>query len=301
MTVTPEIGRLIPYERHVAVNGTDLFVREIGVGPPVMVLHGGPDFDHTYLLPELDALADSCRLIYYDQRGRGRSPAKVAPEQVSIESEIADLDQLRERLGLTSIAVLGHSWGGVLAMEYATRHPDRISHLILMNTAPASGIEWEALRDHLRTIRLAGDAEEMAQIAASAGFRAGDPQVEVDYYRIYFRPAVHRTGQLEQIVGRLRPHFTAEGVRTARAIERRLYEQTWQRPGYDIVPGLADLRIPTLVLHGEHDLIPVGIASRIADAIPAAQFTTLDACGHFAYLESPDLVHQLVDDLLNTR
>lgn len=285
--------------RHIAVNGADLFVREIGAGPPVVVLHGGPDFDHTYLRPELDALAGDCRLIYYDQRGRGRSAANVAPEQVSIDSDIADLDRLRRQLGLDSIAVLGHSWGGVLALEYATRHPDRITHLILMNTAPASGIEYENLRRHLRAIRPAGDLEAMARIAASAEFRAGDPQAEVDYYRIHFRPTVHDTGQLERIVGRLRTHFTAAGVLTARAIEHRLYEQTWLRPGYDLVSGLADLRLPMLVLHGAHDLIPVDMAARIADAIPAARLTTLDGCGHFAYLERPDLVHQLVADLLN--
>src|SRR5947209_15660282 len=111
-----------------------LCYRAIGQGRPIIILHGGPDFDHTYLLPDMDRLADAFHLIYYDQRGRGRSSAQVQPEDVSLESEIDDLDRLREYFQLGSVAVVGHSWGGLLAMAYAIRHPDRVSHLILMNT-----------------------------------------------------------------------------------------------------------------------------------------------------------------------
>ena len=106
-----------------------LFCREVGEGPPIVVVHGGPDFDHCYFLPELDRLADSFRLVYYDQRGRGRSADGVRAEDVTLGSEIDDLDRVRSHFGLESIAVLGHSWGGVLAMEYAVRHPERVSQL----------------------------------------------------------------------------------------------------------------------------------------------------------------------------
>jgi proline iminopeptidase len=79
-------------ESHVALGSASLFVREIGEGHPILVLHGGPDFDHSYLLPEMDRLAESRRLLYYDQRGRGRSAAGVRAELVSLESEIADFE-----------------------------------------------------------------------------------------------------------------------------------------------------------------------------------------------------------------
>src|SRR6266496_5642537 len=115
-----------------------LYYREVGRGQPVIVLHGGPDFDHRYLLPELDRLADSFRLIYYDQRGRGLSRAHVQPDEVSLQSEITDLDAVRAHYQLETVAVLGHSWGGLLALEYALRHLQHVSHLLLMNTAPVS-------------------------------------------------------------------------------------------------------------------------------------------------------------------
>src|SRR5215216_257189 len=128
----------VPREGYIPVEKAQLYYREIGQGQPIVVLHGGPDFDSNYLLPDLDRLSDSFRLIYYDQRGRGRSAENVRAEDVTIHSEIQDLESLRRYFKMESLAVLGHSWGGLLAVEYAVRHPDRLSHLILMNSAPVS-------------------------------------------------------------------------------------------------------------------------------------------------------------------
>ena len=128
----------LPVETYLSVRGGRLYWRALGGGQPIVVLHGGPDFDHYYLRPELDRLAGSFRLVYYDQRGRGRSGNAVDPDEISIESEVADLERVRRHFGFESVAVLGHSWGGVLAMEYAIRHPDRASHLILVNTAASA-------------------------------------------------------------------------------------------------------------------------------------------------------------------
>jgi proline iminopeptidase len=192
------------------------------------------------------------------------------------------------------VALLGHSWGGVLAMEYATRHPDRVSHLILADTAPASAEDWLALRQHLPSTRATGDVERMQAVASSARYQAGDLEAETEYYRIHFSATVRRPEHLEQVIGRLRTHFTEESVLTARAIEQRLYDETSRSDGYDLIPKLHALRIPTLVIHGEHDFIPVALAAHIAKAMPRGRLVVLEECGHFAYLESPDAVHEHV-------
>jgi proline iminopeptidase len=100
-----------PRESRIPIGKASLYSREIGQGQPIIVLHGGPDFDHSYLLPDLDRLADAFRLIYYDQRGRGRSAYQVLPEEVTLASEIDDLDMVRQHFHLESPALLGHSWG----------------------------------------------------------------------------------------------------------------------------------------------------------------------------------------------
>jgi proline iminopeptidase len=85
---------------------------------------------------------------------------------------------------------------------------------------------------------------------------------------------------------------------TARAIEQRLCDETWRSDGYDLIPKLQALDIPNMVLHGEHDFIPVALAAHIAGALPRGRLVVLEDCGHFAYLESPDAVHELVVALL---
>ena len=278
-----------PTDGHVVVGGARLYYRVVGSGRPVLVIHGGPDFDHRYLLPELDRLSNEVRLVYYDPRGRGRSAAGVQPDDVTIASELGDLDELRRHLGLESVVLLGHSWGGLLAAEYATRHPDRVSHLILMNTAPACHADWQLLRDHLRRLRTPTELLQMQAIAASDAFRAGEIDAETAYYRLHFRPAV-AAELLDAILDRLRRHLDAADVRRARAIEDRLYDETASSPDFDLLPRLRMLRVPTLLLHGEQDFIPIALVARIADAIPGAVLTVLPGCRHFAYLEAPDQV-----------
>jgi proline iminopeptidase len=282
------------------IDGARLYVHEIGAGHPVVVIHGGPDFDHTYLRPELDRLADRFRLVYYDQRGRGRSAGGVSAEDVSISSEVEDLDRLRGHLGYDWVAVLGHSWGGLLAMEYAVRHPDRVSHLVLMNTAPALHVDWLRFRDDLRRRRSEHDLKAMTAIAADPAYARGDPAADAAYYRVHFRIALPPE-LLDRVVDRLRTHFTPASVLTARAIEERLYERTCRRPDYDLLTRLRPLAVPTLVVHGDQDLIPVDAARHIADAIPGARLHVLEGCGHFAYLERPDDLHELMTGLITPR
>ena len=289
--MTRDSSHPVAREGHVPVGSAGLFYRDIGHGAPIVVLHGGPEFDHGYLLPEMDRLADSFRLIYYDQRGRGRSADGVHPEDVGIESDVEDLESLRRWFELDSIIVLGHSWGGVLAMEYTVRHPKHVSRLVLINTAPASHPDVQLLRDHFRNIRPAGDAERMASLRATTAFVDGDLEVEAEYYRIHYGLALPRPEHVERVVGRLRTNVTSEGVLKARAIEERLYEQTWSLPDYDLVSQLSRLDTPTLVIHGDKDFVPVELAARIADAMPRGRLIVIPGCGHFAYLEFTDLIH----------
>jgi proline iminopeptidase len=198
------------------------------------------------------------------------------------------------------MAVLGHSWGGLLAMEYATRHPDRVTHLILADTAPASAADWQAFREELVRIPPPGDVEQMQALAAGSRYLEGDLEAEADYYRIYFRVTLRQPALLEELVGRLRAYFTEESVLLARAIAQRLFDGTWRSDTYDLMPRLRALDVPTLVLHGAHDFIPVAVAERIAETLPRGELTVLPECGHFTYLEQPDAVHRHVAALLKS-
>jgi proline iminopeptidase len=282
--------RPLPRTTFVPVGESRLFVRDLGSGHPVIVLHGGPDFDHSYLVPELDGLAEQNRLVFYDQRGRGRSWSGEGPDSVTIDSEVEDLDRLRAWTGSTTVALLGHSWGGLLAMEYAIRHPERVSHLILMNTAPASHRDMLALRREWTSRRGPEQSERMTELASDPAYLAGDIDADAAYYRIHFGSTIRRRDQLDEVVRRLRLGFTPEGIVAARAIEDELYTQTWSAEDYDLIPELRALRIPTLVIRGEDEFIPVEGTRRITDAIAGSRFVEIAGGGHFTYLEQPELV-----------
>ena len=280
------------HEGFVAVPGARLYFRALGEGPAVIVLHGGPDFDHGYLVPELDRLAMRLRLIYYDQRGRGRSSAGVTPADVGIESELDDLDRVRAHFGLGTVALLGHSWGCVIALEYAIRHPGRVSHLVLMNPAPASHADLARLREHRQTTE-PGTLARMHALASTPRYREGDIATEAAYYRLHFG-ATLRGALLDSLLSRLRARASPPDILLARAIETRLHAETWDTPDYDLTARLADCVIPTLVIHGDRDFIPLSCARAIASALRRAQLHVLDDCGHFAYLDRPAEVERAI-------
>jgi proline iminopeptidase len=286
------------------VAGAALHVRVHGKGPPTaIVLHGGPDFDSSYLLPDFDQFGDLFQLVYYDQRGRGASAAGVRPEDVSLDSEMRDLDDVLRRHAPGKAVLIGHSWGTVLALEYALRHPANISKLILLNPAPASAADYGLLGEFYRK-KIGGDMARQREIARGDAYRAGDPAAVTARYRIHFKPAFVKPEVYESLIARMDVAFRqqgAAGILKAREVEDRLYLETWQKPGYDLHPQLRTVRIPTLIVTGREDFIPVEIAEHAAAAMPSAELRVIDGCGHFSFMECPGELRAALEKFLTAR
>ena len=276
------------------VAGAELYYRQVGEGQAIVVIHGGPDFDHTYLLPDFDALAAGFQLTYYDQRGRGRSRGKVSLEEIHIETYVADLEGLRRHLGLEKIAVLGHSWGGLIAMHYALRHPERTSHLVLMNSAPASHADLLLMREE-RLRRHAVHERKLTEIMP--GYARGDPETVAEYYRIDFGTTFRR----QEDLARLNLAWSRKDIKSGREIESRLAQGLIWSEGYTLLPALAAVRAPTLVIHGDFDFVPIEVAEHIAQAIPGARLAVLPDSGHFSYIDAPDQVRHALERFFGAR
>lgn len=266
------------------VRGVTLFERRVGEGPPVIVLHGGPGADHGYLLPGFDTLALGRELVYYDQRGGGRSPvARDVP--VGWREHVADLEALRQLWALDRLIILGYSWGGLLAQLYATEHPDRLDRLALVCPAPS----WRAARDEFerRFAERSLAPELVAQRLAlrESGLRERDPRA---YERRLFELAVV-------------PYFydpaRASDLTPFRVVGRTQQEVWRSLNDYDLRPALRRLRLPALVLHGEDDPIPIE-ASRETAALLGAEFHALDRCGHCPHVERLEDFRRLLDAFL---
>ncbi len=262
-------------QRH--VNGVTLFERRVMAGPPeVVVLHGGPGAHHDYLLPGVDSLATGRTLIYYDQRGGGRSPVE-RDVPVGWREQVADLEALRQVWGRERLDLLGYSWGGLLAMLYATSHPDRIGSLALVSPAPARGSERPDYERRLaERNNTAAIQAQRAELKAS-DLRSRDPEA---YQREIFRLAV---------TGYFHDPSRARDLTPFR-ITGRTQSEVWASlgPDYDLRPALTALRVPAIVLHGDDDPIPLATAAATAAALNA-ELVTLPDCGHVPYIEAADL------------
>lgn len=271
-------------ERHRSVRGVQLFERRVGRGPPVVVLHGGPGAHHDYLLPGFDALADGRTLVYYDQRGGGRS-AVEREVPVGWREQVADLEALREAWQLDELVLAGYSWGGLLALLYATEHPTRVERLALVSPAPshrAARTEFER--------RLAARNADPAILAERQrmrddGLATSDPE---RYRRRSFELSV---------AGYFHDPARAADLTPFR-VTGRTQQEVWESLGaYDLRPALANLSLPAIVLHGEDDPIPIEAAEETAGLLGAA-FHRLADCGHVPYVEAPDEFRRLLHGFL---
>src|SRR5215472_14400065 len=132
---------------YVTVNGAKLWFETEGSGEPVVLISGGPGFSHSYFHPYFSVLANSYRVIYFDSCGRGKSDRAKEPGEYTFSRDVEDVEGLRKALGLKQISVLGHSYGGLVAIAYALRFPQSVQKLILIDTLFSAEM-WQANNDN---------------------------------------------------------------------------------------------------------------------------------------------------------
>ncbi len=271
-------------EASVRINGVWLFTRSVGSGPDVIVLHGGPGAHHDYLLPQFDLLATGRRLRYYDQRGGGRSPVdRDVP--VGWQEQVADLEALIARWMAAPATLLAYSWGALLALLYALHHPDRVGRLALVSPAAASArgrAEFERrFAERANDPRFAQARERLT----GSGLRQTDPDA-------------HRRRVFELAVA---PYFRdperAKDLTPFR-VTGRTQDEVWRSLGdYDLTSELERIRVPSLVMYGRHDPIPLWSAEDTARRLNA-QLVVLEESGHVPYVEETSRFVAVLDQFL---
>ena len=269
-----------------------VFYEVVGTGDPIVVVHGGPGLDHAYLRPGLDVLAASHALIYYDQRGTGRSDVPVAPETINLDAFVQDIDDLRRVLGYERITVLGHSFGGLIALAYARAHPEATRALILLDTAePGSRFAEETARRQAAA-RTPEDSATIAALTASAGYAERDAETMSRIYRTAFRGTMHAPDRVAELHLDLAERTAKNGPDVARLLGTSMQ-------GFDAWDWLGELQMPALVLHGRWEPAPVAMARELAATLPHGRFVELDS-GHFPYIEDPQGLTSAVSAFLAT-
>ena len=254
-----------------SIRDVSLFVKVIGQGYPLVLMHGGPGLDHTTLL-SLQPLADQFTLIFYDHRCNGRSEgAEVS--SMTWENLTADADALRQALGFDKWAVLGHSFGGNVALEYALRYPQSLSHLVLMDTG---GDQWWV-------------QQNAPEILAKRGYSAGAVQAA----RRFYNGQIDAREFLPTIMKFMSAYFYhlnllgdgprdgLQGLAQSMRPEALIFGYSQLLNGWTVMDRLGEIKVPTLVMAGRYDfLFPPEHQAMLAAGLPNARLEIIERAGH---------------------
>ncbi len=259
-------------------NGVTIWyeVRGDGPGTPLVVANGGPGFDHSYLhcSPAWDRLAKGRKVVFYDQRGNGRSSALKNGKPCGLAEQIADLDALRDHLGVPRIDLLGHSWGGYLVMAYAARHPERIAHLVIVDSAAPKIQDTVFLFKNIHPETVA--REDAVAFAVELGDEKAIAADLHEYMTMLFYSAEARDAFMERS--------------TSFSYHQKVNKAVWndlQR--FDLNPELAKFKFPTLVVTGRYDFnVAPSVAWGIHNQIAGSEFAIFEKSGHLPFCEEVD-------------
>jgi pimeloyl-ACP methyl ester carboxylesterase len=268
----------------ISVRGVSLYVNIIGQGYPLLLMHGGPGMDHSSLLA-LQSCADQFTLIFYDHRCNGRSEGAEVTS-MTWENLTADAEALRQTLGFNKWAVLGHSFGGMVALEYALRYPQSLSHLLLMDTC--GDTRWVQ--------------QNAPEILAKRGYSAGAVQAARRFFNgqltprevfpsaLKFARAYYYRASFLTLI-----RLAIVGPRAKMRPEAQIFGFDRLLTGWTVMDRLSLIETPTLVLAGRDDFqFPPEHQAILADRLPNAQLELIERAGHNAPMERPAEVIEVV-------
>jgi len=273
----------------VTEDGVRLYYQLQGSGrDTLIVLHGGPGLSSAYLAPDLDLLARNYALIFYDQRGAGRSTVLTDSTRLRLANHINDLEAVRRHFRLERVTLLGHSWGAGLAAHYARAHSDRAARLILVDAIPPRATPY--MQQFRRNLRAWMDSATVAQFASLAEARrdARDPVAACRAYWTVFIRGYFADPQDTTLPARMRGdvcNAPPEAIRNTGLVGASVLGPFGD---WDWRDEFRQIRVPVVIIHGEKDPIPAASAAEWQAAFPEATLVVVEGAGHFPYVEQPE-------------
>ena len=260
--------------------------------PRLLVLHGGPGAHHDYLLPQMLALAEKYELVFYDQRGGGRSNTEDR-SPIGWQTHASDLALVARELVGEPLSIIGYSWGGLLAVLYSVEAFERggeagplPSRLVLIDPAPVTRPLRARFESNFAERQGSASIQRMRQELADSGLRERD----LDAYR-------QRAFELS-VAGYFADPRRARDLTPFRVIGR-IQQQVWESLGdFDLLRRVEQVDCPVLILHGRHDPIPLEASEALARALPDARLVILEQSGHVPYVEEPDALFGAIERFL---
>jgi len=252
---------------------------------PVFAVNGGPGLSHIYMVQNDTWLRISThrQVIFYDQRGDGASPLKNSAASQSMDTQVADLDAVRDHLHFNTIDLCGDSFGGLLVIAYAAAHPEHVHKLII-----SDGLPSRKAIVHLFPQVYPDKMEAFA--AANASVHASPEEAAkqglLDHFRMLFYDEQKRDHYLANV------QDIGFSPATGSAVNKAIAD-------LDLMPALPKFNFPVLVITGRYDMNVAPLTAwRMYKAIPGAKFEVFEKSGHLPSYEEPDKYVKVIDDFL---
>lgn len=263
------------------INGAELYYDSIGDGPPILMMHGGLGLSHDYLRPYFDALAETHTVVYYDHFGNGRSARPDDYAQMTFDRLVSDGAALMAHLGHETFTLIGHSYGGFVAQEFAAQRPGLLDSLVLVDTLPAL--------DSAPTV--SGPDEQMAAFAKLFS----QPMEDDDDWQSTW-------GEVIKLYFKDYPDDTGADLDARTVYEHRAWNAAGALLGsFNMLDKLPDITVPTLAMGGRFDGItpPEPGVERIAQLMPQASVVIFENSAHYPFIEEQEAFFATLSEWLN--
>jgi proline iminopeptidase len=279
-----------------------LFYRIMGRAPDTIIaIHGGPGLDLESIANDFAVLATKHTIILYDQRGGGKSTLPKDTSSLVAARQIQDLEEVRQHFRLARVTLVAHSYGPLLAASYALAHPEKVKRMVFFGPVPPRlGDFWQRYGKNLNA-RL--DNDQRARMSAASRRMTDSTLSEADnrpgcrdYWAIGLRP---RLAEPEKTISMVKADLCVTdvaGIRYGNRIGNRVIMGSYGQ--WDLRAKLRTLTVPTLVVHGEDETIPMDLVEEWVTSMPNARLMKVPHAAHFTYAERPELVWPAVERFL---
>jgi len=273
------------------INGTQLYYKVLGSGEPILIIHGGPGLSHHYLLPNLKSLSEKYKLIFYDQRASGSSAQDLDANSVTIDNFIKDIDALREAFDLKTLNIMAHSWGGILAMKYATIYPNNIRSLILVNSVGANSEIANLSNIELAKRFTDEDSLQRTQILKSEEFQKRSAESIESLMKLGFKHQFYNKSYLDSLDLSINENYLITS--------QLLQNLSDDLNDFDFHADLKTIQCPTLLIYGNYDPLTQLAAIKIHESIDNSELVILEKCGHFPFIEKEEEFRKVLVDFID--
>jgi proline iminopeptidase len=279
-----------------------LYYRIIGHAPDTIIaIHGGPGMDQESIAGDFTVLAEKHTVIFYDQRGGGKSTLPSDTMTLVAARQVQDLDELRQHFRLSRVTLVAHSYGPLLAASYALAHPGNVKRMVFFGPVPPRrGTFWQrygqSVNARLDSLQRATQSAASRRVTNPASSESEIRQACREQWAIGLRP---RLAEPDRTIGLVKSDLCAtdpNGIRYGSRIGNHVIMNSYG--DWDLRPQLRSLTVPLLVVHGEEESIPMDLVEEWVTSMPNARLLKIPRAAHFAYAERPELVWPAVEKFL---